>query len=93
MLTAIFQILCLCCDAAAVLYLFGVLADHAGINWHGARSLIKLSTGLLVIMAASIVLRFVGWPVLGLIVAGLPILTAGVIFGFVLLVTMTSSMK
>ncbi len=93
MLTAIFQILCLCCDAAAVLYLFGVLYDHAGINWHGARSLIKLSTGLLVLIVASIVLRFVGWPVMALLVAALPILLAGVILGFVFLVSSTSSMK
>jgi hypothetical protein len=91
MLTAIFQILCLCCDLAAVLYLFGVLSDHAGTNWHGARSLIKLSAGLLVLIAGSIVLRFVGYAGIALFVAALPILLAAVVLGFVFLVSSTSS--
>ena len=93
MWTALFQIICLCCDAAAVLHLFGVLYDHAGINWHGAPSLIKLSTGLLLLIAASIVLRFVGYPCTALLVGALPILLAGVILGFVFLVSMGSSWK
>jgi hypothetical protein len=93
MWTAILQILSVACDAAAVLYLLGVLHDHAGINWHGAPSLIKLSTGLLLVMTASIVLRFAGYPRTGLIVAALPIVLAICLYGFVLLVGLTSSWK
>jgi hypothetical protein len=93
MLTAMFQILSLLCDLAAVLYHFRVLHDHAGINWHGAPSPIKLSTGLLTIMATSIFLRFVDYPRIALLVAALPIIMAACILGFVFLVSSTSSWK
>ena len=92
MLIAMFQILSLICDLAAVLYLFGVLRDHAA-NRHAPPSLIKLSSGLLLIMAASIFLRLAGYPRIALLLAALPIILAACTLGFVFLVSSTSSWK
>jgi hypothetical protein len=91
MWTALFQILCLLCDAGAILYLFSVLADHAGIHWHGAPSLIWLSAALILLMIASVIFRFVGYPGTGLAVAALPVLLAVVSYTFVLVISLISS--
>ena len=87
MWTVLFQIVCLGCEAAALIHLLGVLHDHAGIDWHGAPTVIRMSIGLSLLITASIILRFVGCPRTALLVAALPILLAAGILGFVLLVS------
>ncbi len=87
MWTALFQIVCLGCEAAALFHLLGVLHDHAGIDWHGAPTVRRMSIGLSLLITVSIVLRFVGFPLTALLVAALPVLLAAGMLGFVLLVS------
>lgn len=70
-------------NVAALTYLGGVFFKHHSAASSGGRSMIKLATVVLGLLAVSIGLSVAGYPKVALLIAGGPYLVIGAIFGAV----------
>jgi hypothetical protein len=86
LLLKLLGIVCWFADFGGLLYLFNVGCSHAGINWHGMPTIVRLSVILGLILAGSALLAWLGFVKLAVLVAVAPVILGIGTFGFVLVI-------